>query len=333
MKTLQNNFVEAIGNTPLFKLKVASEITGCNIYGKAEYLNPGGSVKDRAALALIRDAEEKKLISKGGTIVEGTAGNTGIGLCLLGNSIGYKTIIVMNDNQTQEKKDLLRNIGADLRLVPPKPYKDENNFVKYAGRLADELKSSNNHGVVWANQFDNTANSKGHYETTGPEIWEQTDGKIDGFVCSSGTGGTIAGVSSFLKEKNKDIKIYLSDPTGSSLYNYIENGELKSEGGSITEGIGSSRVTANFAKANIDGAFSISDHESLPVLFNLIEKEGLSLGTSCGVNIAGAIRLGKLLGPGKTIVTILCDKSDKYNSKMFNKSFLQEKGLPYPHWI
>ena len=330
---IKNNFLESIGNTQLIKLKMASEITGCNIYGKAEYQNPGGSVKDRAALALIRDAEEKKLITKGGTIVEGTAGNTGIGLCLLGNSIGYKTIIVMNDNQTQEKKDLLRNIGADLRLVPPKPYKDENNFVKYAGRLADELKSSNNHGVVWANQFDNTANMKGHYETTGPEIWEQTDGKVDGFVCSSGTGGTIAGVSSFLKEKNKDIKIYLSDPTGSSLYNYVENGELKSEGNSITEGIGSSRITANFAKATIDGAFSISDHESLPVLFDLIEKEGLSLGTSCGVNIAGAIRLGKLLGPGKTIVTILCDKSDKYNSKLFNKSFLQEKGLPYPRWI
>ena len=330
---IKNNFLESIGNTQLIKLKMASEITGCNIYGKAEYQNPGGSVKDRAALALIKDAEEKKLITKGGIIVEGTAGNTGIGLCLLGNSIGYKTIIVMNDNQTQEKKDLLRNIGADLRLVPPKPYKDENNFVKYAGRLADELKSSNNHGVVWANQFDNTANMKGHYETTGPEIWEQTDGKVDGFVCSSGTGGTIAGVSSFLKEKNKDIKIYLSDPTGSSLYNYLENGELKSEGSSITEGIGSSRITANFAKATIDGAFSISDHESLPVLFDLIEKEGLSLGTSCGVNIAGAIRLGKLLGPGKTIVTILCDKSDKYNSKLFNKSFLQEKGLPYPHWI
>jgi len=330
---IKNNFLESIGNTQLIKLKMASEITGCNIYGKAEYQNPGGSVKDRAALALIRDAEEKKLITKGGIIVEGTAGNTGIGLCLLGNSIGYKTIIVMNDNQTQEKKDLLRNIGADLRLVPPKPYKDENNFVKYAGRLADELKSSNNHGVVWANQFDNTANMKGHYETTGPEIWEQTDGKVDGFVCSSGTGGTIAGVSSFLKEKNKDIKIYLSDPTGSSLYNYVENGELKSEGNSITEGIGSSRITANFAKATIDGAFSISDHESLPVLFDLIEKEGLSLGTSCGVNIAGAIRLGKLLGPGKTIVTILCDKSDKYNSKLFNKSFLEEKGLPYPHWI
>ena len=330
---IKNNFLESIGNTQLIKLKMASEITGCNIYGKAEYQNPGGSVKDRAALALIRDAEEKKLITKGGIIVEGTAGNTGIGLCLLGNSIGYKTVIVMNDNQTQEKKDLLRNIGADLRLVPPKPYKDENNFVKYAGRLANELKSSNNHGVVWANQFDNTANMKGHYETTGPEIWEQTDGKVDGFVCSSGTGGTIAGVSSFLKEKNKDIKIYLSDPTGSSLYNYVENGELKSEGNSITEGIGSSRITANFAKATIDGAFSISDHESLPVLFDLIEKEGLSLGTSCGVNIAGAIRLGKLLGPGKTIVTILCDKSDKYNSKLFNKSFLEEKGLPYPHWI
>ena len=330
---IKNNFLESIGNTQLIKLKMASEITGCNIYGKAEYQNPGGSVKDRAALALIRDAEEKKLITKGGIIVEGTAGNTGIGLCLLGNSIGYKTIIVMNDNQTQEKKDLLRSIGADLRLVPPKPYKDENNFVKYAGRLADELKSSNNHGVVWANQFDNTANMKGHYETTGPEIWEQTDGKVDGFVCSSGTGGTIAGVSSFLKEKNKDIKIYLSDPTGSYLYNYVENGELKSEGNSITEGIGSSRITANFAKATIDGAFSISDHESLPVLFDLIEKEGLSLGTSCGVNIAGAIRLGKLLGPGKTIVTILCDKSDKYNSKLFNKPFLQEKGLPYPHWI
>ncbi len=330
---IKNNFLESIGNTQLIKLKMASEITGCNIYGKAEYQNPGGSVKDRAALALIRDAEEKKLITKGGIIVEGTAGNTGIGLCLLGNSIGYKTIIVMNDNQTQEKKDLLRNIGADLRLVPPKPYKDENNFVKYAGRLADELKSSNNHGVVWANQFDNTANMKGHYETTGPEIWEQTDGKVDGFVCSSGTGGTIAGVSSFLKEKNKNIKIYLSDPSGSSLYNYLENGELKSEGSSITEGIGSSRITANFAKATIDGAFSISDQESLPVLFDLIEKEGLSLGTSCGVNIAGAIRLGKLLGPGKTIVTILCDKSDKYNSKLFNKSFLQEKGLPYPHWI
>ena len=333
MKNSQNNFIEGIGNTPIIKLKAASEITGCNIYGKAEYLNPGGSVKDRAALALLKDAEEKKFISKGGIIVEGTAGNTGIGLCLLGNSLGYKTIIVMNDNQTQEKKDILKNIGADLRLVPPKPYKDDGNYVKVAGRLAEELKASNNQGVIWANQFDNTANAKGHYETTGPEIWNQTDGKVDGFVCASGTGGTIGGVSKYLKEKNKDIKIYLSDPTGSALYNYIEHGELRSEGGSITEGIGSSRITANFAEAKIDGAFSISDQESLPILYDLIQNEGLSLGTSSGVNVAGAIRLGKELGPGKTIVTILCDKSDKYNSKMFNKKFLQEKGLPFPSWI
>ena len=333
MKNFQENFIQGIGNTPLIKLKAASEITGCNIYGKAEHLNPGGSVKDRAALALIRDAEEKKLIKKGGTVVEGTAGNTGIGLCLLGNSLGYKTIIVMNDNQTQEKKDTLRNIGADLRLVPPKPYKDDGNYVKVAGRLADELRPSNNNGVVWANQFDNVANSKGHYETTGPEIWEQTEGKVDGFICSSGTGGTIAGVSNALKEKNKDIKIYLSDPKGSALYNYIVNGELKSEGGSITEGIGSSRITKNFATAKIDGAFSIDDKESLPIIFDLIQNEGLSLGTSCGVNIAGAIRLGKELGPGHTIVTILCDKTDRYNSKLFNKSFLQEKGLPFPNWI
>ena len=333
MRNSQKTFIEGIGNTPLIKLKAASEITGCNIYGKAEYLNPGGSVKDRAALALIKDAEEKKLISKGGTIVEGTAGNTGIGLCLLGNSLGYKTIIVMNDNQTQEKKDTLRNIGADLRLVPSKPYKDDGNYVKVAGRLAEEIKASNNKGVVWTNQFDNVANSKGHYETTGPEIWEQTDGKVDGFVCSSGTGGTIGGVSSYLKEKNKNIKIYLSDPRGSALYNYIQNGELKSEGGSIAEGIGSSRVTKNFATATIDGAFSIDDKESLPIIFDLIQNEGLSLGISSGVNVAGAIKLGQELGPGKTIITILCDKSDRYNSKLFNKSFLQEKDLPYPNWL
>ena len=333
MKNTQNNFIDGIGNTPLIKLRGPSEITGCNIYGKAEYLNPGGSVKDRAALALIRDAEEKKLIKKGGTIVEGTAGNTGIGLCLLGNSLGYKTIIVMPETQSQEKKDTLKNIGADLRLVPAKPYKDPNNYVKYSARLADELRPGNNNGVVWANQFDNVANAKGHYEGTGKEIWDQTEGKIDGFVCSSGTGGTIAGVSNALKEKNKNIKIYLSDPKGSALYNYIKNGELKSEGNSITEGIGSSRVTKNFENAKIDDAFSINDNEALTILYELIEKEGLSLGISCGINIAGAIRLGKELGPGKTIVTILCDKSDKYNSKLFNKSFLQEKGLPYPNWL
>ena len=333
MVHIRNTFIDSIGNTPLIKLKAASDLTGCNIYGKAEFMNPGGSVKDRAALSLIKDAQKKKLISKGGIVVEGTAGNTGIGLGLIGNSLGYKTIIVMNDNQTQEKKDTIQNLGAELRLVPAKPYKDENNFVKVAGRLADELRPTNNSGVVWANQFDNVANAKGHYEGTGKEIWEQTEGKVDGFVCSSGTGGTISGVSNALKEKNKNVKIYLSDPKGSALYNYIKNGELKSEGGSITEGIGSSRITKNFAEAKIDGAFSISDQESLPVLYDLIQNEGLSLGTSCGVNIAGAIRLGKELGPGKTIVTILCDKSDKYNSKMFNKSFLKEKNLPIPSWL
>ena len=333
MNNIKNSFIDSIGNTPLIKLKAASEITGCNIYGKAEFMNPGGSVKDRAALALIKDAQAKKLISKGGIVVEGTAGNTGIGLGLLGNSLGYKTIIVMNDNQTQEKKDTIKNLGAELRLVPAKPYKDENNFVKIAGRLADELRPTNNNGVVWANQFDNTANAKGHYEGTGKEIWEQTNGKVDGFVCSSGTGGTISGVSNALKEKNKDIKIYLSDPKGSALYNYIKNGELKSEGGSITEGIGSSRVTANFAEAKIDDAYSIDDHEGLPILYDLIKNEGLSLGISCGVNIAGAIRLGKKLGPGKTIITVLCDKSDKYNSKLFNKFFLEKKNLPIPDWI
>ena len=329
----QENFSAGIGNTPLIKLKAASEITGCNIYGKAEFLNPGGSVKDRAALALIKDAQDKKLISKGGIVVEGTAGNTGIGLGLLGNSLGYKTIIVMNDNQTQEKKDILKNLGAELKLVPAKPFKDENNYVKVASRLADELRPTNNNGVIWANQFDNTANAKGHYEGTGKEIWDQTDGKVDAFICSSGTGGTISGVSNALKEKNKNIKIYLSDPKGSSLYNYIKHGELKSEGNSITEGIGSSRITKNFENAKIDDAFSIDDHEALPILYDLIKNEGLSLGTSCGINIAGAIRLGKELGPGKTIVTILCDKSDKYASKMFNKKFLDEKGLNYPDWI
>ena len=333
MKNNQEDFISGIGNTPLIKLRAASEITGCNIYGKAEFLNPGGSVKDRAALALIKDAQRKNLISKGGIIVEGTAGNTGIGLGLLGNSLGYKTIIVMNDNQTQEKKDTLRNLGAELRLVPAKPYKDDDNFVKVAARLADELRPSNNNGVVWANQFDNTANAKGHYEGTGKEIWDQTEGKVDGFVCSSGTGGTISGVSNALKEKNKDVKIYLSDPKGSSLYNYIKHGELKSEGNSITEGIGSSRVTKNFENAKIDGAYSIDDHEALPILYDLIQNEGLSLGTSCGINIAGAIRLGKEMGPGKTIVTILCDRSDKYNSKMFNKTFLKEKNLPIPSWL
>ncbi len=333
MKRTYENFISLIGNTPLIKLRGPSEKTGCNIFGKAEFLNPGGSVKDRAALALIKDAEEKKLISSGGIIVEGTAGNTGIGLTLIGNSLGYKCVIVMPETQTQEKKDMLRSIGADLRLVPAKPYKDPNNYVKYSGRLAEELKKDNNKGVVWANQFDNIANFKGHYETTGPEIWKQTDGKVDAFICASGTGGTIAGVSKALKEKNNDIKIVLSDPKGSSLYNYIKTKQLKSEGNSITEGIGSSRITKNFSNAIIDDAYSIDDRDALTTLYDLLEKEGLSLGTSSGINVAGAIKLAKELGPNHNIVTILCDTSEKYKSKLFNKEFLISKGLPHPKWL
>ena len=325
--------IDLIGNTPLIKLKYPSELTGCNIYGKAEFMNPGGSVKDRAALGIIQNAEEKKLIEPGGTVVEGTFGNTGIALTMINNARGYKTIIGMPDAASLEKREILRNLGAELRIVEVKPYKDPGNYQHISRRLAEELQAKGEGSVIWANQFDNTANAKGHYEGTGQEIWEQTEGKIDGFVCSSGTGGTISGVSNALKEKNKDIKIYLSDPKGSALYNYIKNGELKSEGGSITEGIGSSRVTANFGEAKIDDAYSIDDHEALPILYDLIQNEGLSLGTSCGINIAGAIRMGKELGPGKTIVTILCDRSDKYATKMFNKKFLEEKGLPVPNWF
>jgi len=333
MNNIYNNFVEGIGNTPLIRLNGPSKETGCNIFGKAEYLNPGGSIKDRAALAIIKEAEDRKILKEGGTIIEGTAGNTGIGLTLIANSKGYKTIIVMPDTQTQEKIDTLLSIGADLKLVPAKPYKDPNNFVKYSGRLAEEISYKNNGNTIWANQFDNIANYLGHYKTTGQEIWNQTDGKIDGFICSSGTGGTIAGVGKALKEKNKNIKIYLADPKGSALYNYIKYKELKSEGSSITEGIGSSRITANFKEAPIDDAYSIDDIIALSLIFQLIEKEGLSLGTSSGINIAGAIKLAKELGPGKTIVTMLCDKSDRYQSKLFNKEFLREKNLPIPKWL
>ena len=333
MNMLYNDFVQGIGNTPLIKLRGPSEETGCNIFGKAEYLNPGGSIKDRAALAIIKAAEEKNEISRGGVIVEGTAGNTGIGLTLIGNSKGYKTIIVMPENQTKEKIDTLKSIGADLRLVAAKPYKDDNNYVKVSRRLAEELKPSIPSGVIWANQFDNLANCKGHYATTGQEIWQQTNGEINGFVCSSGTGGTIAGVSKALKEKNKNIKIVLSDPKGSALYQYIKSNELIIEGSSITEGIGSSRVTANFNEAIIDDSYSIRDEDALNVLYSLIENEGLCLGISSGINIMGAIKLGKELGPGNTIVTILCDKSDRYHSKLFNKKFLKEKNLPIPHWL
>jgi len=333
MNNIFNNFVEGIGNTPLIRLNGPSKKTGCNIFGKAEYLNPGGSVKDRAALAIIKDAEEKKLLKKGGIIVEGTAGNTGIGLTLIANSKGYKSIIVMPETQTKEKIDKLRSIGADLKLVPAKPYKDPDNYVKYSSRLANEIFKKNNGNTIWANQFDNTVNYLGHYKTTGQEIWDQTNGKIDGFTCSSGTGGTIAGVGKYLKEKNNNIKIYLADPKGSALYNYIKYNELKSEGNSITEGIGSSRITANFKEAPIDNAFSIDDIEALNVIYELIENEGLSLGISTGVNVAGAIKLAKELGPNKTVVTILCDKSDNYHSKLFNKEFLIEKNLPIPKWF
>ena len=333
MNSIYNNFVEAIGNTPLMRLDGPSKETGCNILGKAEFLNPGGSVKDRAALAIIKEAEEKNIIKQGGTIVEGTAGNTGIGLTLIANSRGYKSIIVMPETQTKEKIDTLRSIGADLRLVPAKPYKDPDNYVKFSERLAKEIFKKNNGNTIWANQFDNTANLKGHYNNTGKEIWLQTKGKIDGFVCSSGTGGTIAGVGKALKEKNDKIKIYLSDPKGSALYNFIKFNELKIEGNSITEGIGNSRITANFKEAPIDDAYSIDDHEALTVIYQLIENEGLCLGTSSGINIAGAIRLGKDLGPGKTIVTVLCDKSDRYHTKLFNKEFLIKNNLPIPNWL
>ena len=333
MSDIHNNFIDAIGNTPLIRLNGPSNETGCNILGKAEYSNPGGSIKDRAAWAIIKDSEEKNILKENGIIVEGTAGNTGIGLTLIGNSRGYKSIIVMPDTQTREKIDILKYIGAELRLVPAKPYKDPNNFVKYSGRLAEELSKNNNGNVLWANQFDNVANYLGHYQTTGQEIWRQTKGKIDGFICSSGTGGTIAGVGKALKEKNKNIKICLADPKGSALYNFIKFKELKSEGNSITEGIGSSRITANFSEAPIDDAFSVNDVDALTEIYKLIENEGLSLGTSSGINVAGAISLAKELGPGKTIVTMLCDKSDRYHSKLFNKDFLKEKNLPIPKWL
>ena len=333
MNSINKDILESIGKTPLIKLQGPSLQTNCNIYGKAEFLNPGGSIKDRAALAIIKEAEEKGTIKKNGTVVEGTAGNTGIGLTLIGNAKGYKTIIVMPETQTQEKIDTLKTMGADVKLVPAKPYKDPDNYVKISARIASELSMKTNEGVLWANQFDNTANYLGHYNTTGQEIWSQTNGNIDGFVCSSGTGGTIAGVGKALKEKNEKVQIVLSDPKGSALHNYIQSKELTSEGGSITEGIGSSRITANFAEAIVDNSYSVNDNEALNILYTLMEKEGLFLGTSSGINVAGAIKLAKDLGPGKTIVTILCDKSDRYHSKIFNKKFLLEKKLPTPNWL
>ena len=331
--TIRKDFAEAIGNTPMIKLRKASEITGCTILGKAEFLNPGSSVKDRAALAIIEDAENRGTLKPGGVIVEGTAGNTGIGLALVANSRGYRTVIVIPETQTQEKKDMLRLCGADLREVPAVPYRDPNNYVRYSGRLAEELSKTEPNGAIWARQFDNTANRNGHYRTTGPEIWEQTNGKVDGFICAVGTGGTLAGIGMFLKERKKDIVIGLADPMGAALYNFYANGELKAEGSSITEGIGQGRITANLEGAPIDEPFQISDEEGLPINFDLIRDEGLALGGSSGINIAGAIRLAKMMGPGHTIVTILCDSASRYQSKMYNIAYLKEKGLPYPEWL
>ncbi|TWT10553.1 cysteine synthase A [Reyranella sp. CPCC 100927] len=330
---VRSGFLDSIGNTPLIRLKAVSEATGCEIYGKAEFLNPGGSVKDRAALAIVQDAERRGLLRPGGTIVEGTAGNTGIGLALVGNAKGYRTVIVMPDTQSQEKKDMLRLCGADLRLVPAVPYKDPNNYVKYSGRLADELAKSEANGAIWANQFDNVANRDGHYATTGPEIWDQTDGKVDGFTCAVGSGGTLGGVSLALKERNPKIKIALADPMGAALYSWYTRKELKAEGNSITEGIGQGRVTANLEGVDVDLAYQITDEEALPYIFDLIQNEGLVLGSSSAINIAGAVRLAKELGPGKTIVTILADGGQRYQSKLFNPDFLREKNLPVPAWM
>lgn len=325
--------ISAIGNTPLIRLNRVSDATGCEIWGKAEFLNPGQSVKDRAALYIVRDAERKGLLRPGGTIVEGTAGNTGIGLGLVANALGYKSVIVIPETQSQEKKDALTLLGAELIQVPAKPYRNPNNYVKLSGRLAEKLARELPGGAIWANQFDNVANRQAHIETTGPEIWDQTDGKIDGFICAVGSGGTLGGVSMALKAKNPDIQIGLADPEGAALYSYYTTGELKSTGGSITEGIGQGRITANLEDVVVDRAYQIPDSEALPYVFDLLEHEGLCLGGSSGINVAGAVRLARDLGPGKTIVTILCDYGNRYQSKLFNPEFLRSKNLPVPHWL
>lgn len=328
-----NNMIEAIGNTPLIKLQKASEETGCNILGKAEFMNPGQSVKDRAALFIIKDAVDKGLLKPGGTIVEGTAGNTGIGIALVANALGYKSVIVIPETQSQEKKDMLRLAGAELIEVPAVPYADDNNYVKYSGRLAAELNAKHEAGAIWANQFDNVANRQAHIETTGPEIWQQTEGKVDGFTCAIGTGGTLAGTGIYLKQQNANIRIAAADPMGANMYHWYKHGELRSEGTSITEGIGQGRVTANLEDAPIDDAYQIPDAEALPIVFDLLKDEGLVLGGSSGINIAGAMRMAKDLGPSHTIVTILCDYGTRYQSKLFNPAFLKEQGLPAPDWL
>jgi len=324
---VRDGFVGAIGNTPLIRLRGPSQLTGCDILGKAEFLNPGGSVKDRAALYIILDAERRGALKPGGLIVEGTAGNTGIGLALVGNARGYRTLIVIPETQSREKKDMLRLCGAELREVPAVPYRDKNNYVHVSERLAQEL------GAFWANQWDNTANREGHFRGTGPEIWEQTDGKVDGFTCAIGTGGTLSGVGMYLKKQNSKIRIAVADPMGAAMYHWFKHGELKSEGSSITEGIGQGRVTRNIEGAAVDAAYQIPDTEALPLVFGLLKEEGLCLGGSSGINVAGAIRLAKDLGPGHTVVTILADSGTRYQSKLFNRAFLTQKGLPCPDWL
>ena len=331
--TNHRDVISAIGNTPLIRLNRVSDATGCEIWGKAEFLNPGQSVKDRAALFIVRDAEKRGLLRPGGTIVEGTAGNTGIGLSMVANALGYKSVIVIPETQSQEKKDALTLLGAELIQVPAKPYKNPNNYVKLSGRLAEKLAKELPGGAIWANQFDNVANRQAHIETTGPEIWEQTQGKIDGFVSAVGSGGTLGGISMALKARNPNIQIGLADPEGAALYSYYTTGELKSAGNSITEGIGQGRITANLKDIVVDRAYQIPDSEALPYVFDLLEHEGLCLGGSSGINIAGAVRLARDLGPGKTIVTILADYGNRYQSKLFNPEFLRAKNLPVPHWL
>ncbi|MBL6933551.1 MAG: cysteine synthase A [Rhodospirillales bacterium] len=328
-----DGFIGAIGNTPLVRLHGPSEATGCEILGKAEYANPGGSVKDRAALYIVRDAEQRGLLKPGGVIVEGTAGNTGIGLALVANALGYRTVIVIPDTQSQEKKDMLMLCGADLRQVPAAPYRDAGNYVHVSEQLAKELAESDPNGAIWANQFDNVANRQAHIEGTGPEIWQQTQGKVDGFICAVGTGGTLAGTATTLRGLNKNIKIGLADPMGAALYNYYANGELKAEGSSITEGIGQGRITKNLEGLEIDMPFQIKDAELLDVTFSLLKNEGFCLGGSSGINVAGAIRMAKEMGPGHTIVTVLADSGTRYMSKMFNPAFLKNLGLPVPDWL
>ncbi|KQQ72274.1 MULTISPECIES: cysteine synthase A [Rhizobium] len=330
---IQSSVLDLIGNTPLIRLAAASDATGCEILGKAEFLNPGQSVKDRAALYIIRDAEKKGLLKPGGVIVEGTAGNTGIGLTLVAKALGYRTVIVIPETQSQEKKDALRLMGAELVEVPAVPYKNPNNYVKVSGRLAEQLAKTEPAGAIWANQFDNVANRQAHIEMTGPEIFEQTGGKVDGFVCAVGSGGTLVGTAMALRALKPGVKIGIADPEGAALYEFYAHGEMKSEGSSITEGIGQGRITANLEGFAPDFSYRISDAEALPIVFDLIENEGLCLGGSSGINIAGAMRLAKDLGPGHTIVTILCDYGNRYQSKLFNPDFLQSKGLPVPGWL